>query len=319
MKKLLVLSIAALFLATSCKKVEDDPVPGTSPYNTMTTYMVDNNMDLPDVLNAWIVGPPPLADVQTFIDTYDIIDLRSASDYATGHIEGAVNSTLADILTTASGTTKPILVVCYTGQTAGHAVVALRLSGYSDAKVLKWGMSGWRSDLSGPWEGNSGPTNGITAIGHTNWVTTATEPIETFNDPDISGSGDGASILAARVQNMLTNGFKGVNNTDVLNSPTDYFINNYWAQADVDQYGHIAGAYRISPLSLSVGEINNLDPGKTVVTYCWTGQTSSMITAYLSVLGYDAASLKFGANGMIYTDLQDHKFSTPTEDLPVVQ
>jgi 3-mercaptopyruvate sulfurtransferase SseA len=35
---------------------------------------------------------------------------------------------------------------------------------------------------------------------------------------------------------------------------------------------------------LSVGEINNLDPSKTVVTYCWTGQTSSMITAYLNVL-----------------------------------
>jgi rhodanese-related sulfurtransferase len=59
-------------------------------------------------------------------------------------------------LTTAASATKPILVVCYTGQSAGHAVVALRLSGYSDAKVLKWGMSGWRSDLAGPWEGNSG-------------------------------------------------------------------------------------------------------------------------------------------------------------------
>lgn len=319
MKKLLVLTIAALFLATSCKKVEDDPVPGSSPYNTMTTYMVDNNLDLPDVLNGWIVGAPPLADVQTFINTYYIIDIRSASDYAAGHIEGAVNSTLADILTTASNATKPILVVCYTGQSAGHAVVALRLSGYSDAKVLKFGMSSWRSDTAGPWEGASGPTNGIAAIGHTNWVTTATAPLETFNDPDISGSGSGEAILAARVQNMLTNGFKGIANTAVLDNPTDYFINNYWAQADVDQYGHIASAYRISPLSLSVGEINNLDPGKTVVTYCWTGQTSSMITAYLNVLGYDATSLKFGANGMIYTDLVAHQYVSPTVDLPIVQ
>jgi rhodanese-related sulfurtransferase len=315
MKKLFVLTIAALVFATSCKKVEDDPVPGTSPYKTMTTYMVDNGMDLPDVLNGWIVSAPPLADVQTFINDYFIIDIRSANDYATGHIEGAVNSTLADILTTAAGATKPILIVCYTGQTAGHAVVALRLSGYSDAKVLKFGMSGWRTDLAGPWQNNTGDV----AIGHTNWVTTATEPVTTFSDPDISGSGDAATMLATRVQTMLNNGLKGVTNTDVLDNPSNYFINNYWAQADVDQYGHIAGAYRISPLSLTVGEISNLDPSKTVVTYCWTGQTSSMITAYLNVIGFDAVSLKFGANGMIFSDLQSHQFTPPAEDLPVVQ
>ncbi len=319
MKKLLVLTITALFISTSCKKVENDPVPGTTPYKTMTTYMVDNNMDLPNILDSWIIGAPPLADVQTFINTYYIIDLRSAQDYATSHIEGAVNSTLANVLTTAAGATKPILVVCYTGQTAGHAVVALRLSGYSDAKVLKWGMSGWRSDMAGPWLGNSGPTNGVTAIGHQNWVTTATEPVSTFGDPDISGSGTAATMLAERVQIMLNNGFKGVTNTDVLDMPSNYFINNYWAQTDVDHYGHIAGAYRINPLTLSVGEMKNLDPNEQIVTYCWTGQTSSMITAYLNVIGYNAVSLKFGANGMIYSDLQSHKYTTPTVDLPVVQ
>jgi rhodanese-related sulfurtransferase len=277
--------------------------------------MVDNGMDLPDVLNGWIVGAPPLADVQTFINDYFIIDIRSANHYATGHIEGAVNSTLGDILTTAASATKPILVVCYTGQSAGHAVVALRLSGYSDAKVLKFGMSGWNSNFSTPWEDAIGDM----AIGHTNWVTTATEPVSTFGDPDISGSGDAATLLADRVELMLNNGFKGVSNTNVLNTPGDYFINNYWAQADVDQYGHIAGSYRINPLTLSVGEISNLDPSKEVVTYCWTGQTSSMITAYLNVIGFNAVSLKFGANGMIFSDLQSHKFTPPAEDLPVVQ
>ena len=107
--------------------------------------MVDNDMDLPDILNGWIVGAPDLAGVQSFIDTYDIIDIRGAQDFANGHIQGAVNSPLGNILTAAANTSKPILVVCYTGQSAGHAVVALRLSGYTDAKVLKFGMSGWRS------------------------------------------------------------------------------------------------------------------------------------------------------------------------------
>lgn len=319
MKKLFVLSLAALLIATSCKKVEDDPVVTGDAYTTMTNYMVDNNMDLPDILTNWIVGAPALADVQTFIDTYDIIDIRSASDFAAGHIEGAVNSTLANILTAAQGTTKPILVVCYTGQTASHAVVALKLSGYT-AKVLKFGMSGWSSTFSAPWENASGATNGVTGIGHNNWVTTPTATVATFDNPTLSVSGDAATMLATRVQAMLDGGFKGVANVDVLDNPTNYFINNYWAQADVDAHGHIAGAYRINPLSISVGEMKNLDPAQKIVTYCWTGQTSSMITAYLNVIGYDALSLKFGANGMIYTDLSaSHQFVTPTVDLPVVQ
>ena len=317
MKKLLAILMIPLFIAVSCKKVEDEPAATTNSYKTLTTYLVDNNMDLPQITTDWIVGPPALADVQTFIDGYNIIDIRGGSDFATSHIEGATNSTLADILTTAAGTTKPILVVCYTGQTAAHAVVALKLSGF-EAKLLKWGMSGWTSTLSAPWEGNSGPVNGITAIGHSNWVTTATTPVATFADPSLTLSGDGAAMLKARVQLMLTNGFKASKNVDVLTTPSDYFINNYWAQADVDHYGHIAEAYRVNPLSIAGGEMSNLDPAKTVVTYCWTGQTSSMVTAYLNVIGYNATSLTFGANGMIYTDLQSHKFVTPTVDLPVV-
>ncbi len=316
MKKLLALLFVSLFIVTSCKKVEDDPVVSTSSYKTLTTYMVDNNMDLPDILTDWIVGAPDLADVQPFISAYDIIDIRGAADYSAGHIEGATNSTLADILTHAANTTKPILVVCYTGQTAGHATVALRLSGY-EAKVLKWGMSGWRADLAGPWEGNSGATNGNKGIGHANWVTTTTETPVSFGDPGLTLSGDGAAMLQNRIQYMLTNGFKGVTNTSVLDSPGDYNINNYWAQTDVDHYGHIAQAYRVMPLSIANGEIKNIDPSKTVVTYCWTGQTSSMITAYLTVLGFDAASLKFGANSMIYPNLESHQFVTPTVDLPV--
>ena len=228
-----------------------------------------------------------------------------------------MNSTLSGILAAAANTTKPILVACYTGQTAGHAVVALKLSGY-EAKVLKNGMSGWRADLASPWESNSGPVNGITAIGSPNWVTTGTAALTTFGDPTLTASGDGAAMLAARVQEMLNNGFKGVTNTDVLNNPSNYFINNYWDQVDVDTYGNIAGAYRAKPLSITGGEMNNLDPSEIVVTYCWTGQTSSMVTAYLNVLGFNAQSLKFGTNGMIYTDLHSHQFVTPTVDLPVV-
>jgi rhodanese-related sulfurtransferase len=125
-------------------------------------------------------------------------------------------------------------------------------------------------------------------------------------------------MLKTRVKYMLDNGFKGIPANDVLNDPTKYFINNYWAEGDVTHYGHINTAYRINPISIANGEIKNLDATKTIVTYCWTGQTSSMVTAYLNVIGYNALSLKFGTNCMIYSALTSHKFVTPSVDLPVV-
>ncbi len=315
--------VPALFL-TSCKEENDvfTPEPGPDPtvnFETLSTYMVANDLDLPDVLDGWITAAPAQADLTTFLSTYDIIDIRSAEHFAAGHIDGAVNSSLANILTTASSTTKPILVACYTGQTASHAVVALRLSGHPDAKVLKWGMSGWNSSLSASWEGKSGATNGAVAEGNANWVTTPVATKQTFTYPGITtNASSGAAILEERVTAMLAGGFKGVNAADVLTTPADYFINNYWAQADVDHYGHIAGAYRVSPLSLENGEMANINADATVCTYCWTGQTSSMITAYLNVMGYNAVSLKFGSNNMIYPTLESHKFVTPTVDLPLV-
>lgn len=321
MKKLFLLLLMIPLLLVNCKKDDDNPDPTPTPtdsYEVLANYLVDNDMDLPDILDSWIVGAPAsVDDVDAFLANYDVIDIRGAADFNAGHIDGAINATLDNLLSTAANTTNPILIVCYTGQTAGLATVALRLSGYPDTKVLKFGMSGWNSNNSGPWEANSGPVNGVTAIGSPNWVTTATTPIATFNDPVLTGT-DGATILENQVELVLENGFQGINSTDVLADPSAYFINNYWDQVDVDHYGHIADAYRVKPLSIENDEMKNMDPSKTLVTYCWTGQTSSMVTAYLNVIGYNAKSLKFGANNMIYTELESHQFVTPTVDLPVV-
>ena len=51
-------------------------------------------------------------------------------------------------------------------------------------------------------------------------------------------------------------------------------------------------------MSIADNSILALDPSAKVVTYCYTGQTSAVITAWLRVLGYDAYSLSFGMNGM---------------------
>ena len=279
-------------------------------FNILTEYLDANGMTITDLTTDWITAASGIVDN---LDDYYIMDIRTGDyhgatvlddpddivDYDNGHIEGAVLSSLGTIVTDAALADKPIIVVCYSGQSAGHAVMALRLSGYSNAMVLKWGMSGWNSAFD-VWSGNTAQLN------HANWEAApgAIADAEVFDYPEIDTDlEDGAGILAERVAALLDGGFMSVASVDVLDMPTEYFINNYWDATDVETYGNIDGAYRIKPLVLE-----NLDPAGTVVTYCWTGQTSSLVTAYLTVLGYDAKSLKYGVNSIIYDDLTDNNW-----------
>jgi rhodanese-related sulfurtransferase len=50
-------------------------------------------------------------------------------------------------------------------------------------------------------------------------------------------------------------------------------------------------------------DLKTLPTNKTIVVYCYTGQTSSHLAAYLRLLGYDAKTLMFGTNGMIYDNM----------------
>jgi len=306
MKLVIVVAALSMLFVMGCK--DDSSDPDVSAFETLTAYMDANGMTTVDLFAGWIIAPDSLNQV---MDDYYIMDIRTSDkddngvvDYEDGHVPGAVFSSLGNILIDAANADKPIVVVCYTGQAAGHAVMALRLSGYADAKVLKWGMSGWHSDFD-LWTGK------CVQLDHDNWIYPSDiAAAEEFDYPDIdTDETDGAAILAERVAYMLDEGFKGIaavnaDNNGVLDTPEAYFINNYWAVDDVITYGNIIGAYRIQPLVLE-----NLDPDATVVTYCWTGQTSSMLTALLTILGYDAKSLTFGTNSMIYDDLTSHKWS----------
>ena len=313
MKKLNLFKLALLSFAfsvigfTSCVDPVEEVV--VDHYKVMTDYMKANNMDLNKMTDAWVVDAPTVN--TTGIATYKILDLRSAADFALGHIEGATNTTMANVVTAATGATKPVLLVCYSGQNAAVALVALRLSGISNCKILKWGMSSWNPAFD-KWTANVANIG----KGHANWSTTNTlkTPV-LFALPALAkaeftaADTTGAKILAKRVAYLLSVGFKGVNAADVLTTPTNYFLVNYWAEADVTTYGHIKGAYRLNETLLLGDGMKNIDPASKVTVYCWTGQTSALVSAYLNVLGYDASGIKYGANAMINADLLKNKFS----------
>ncbi len=287
-----ILIVNVIFLSSCKEEATEDP---TSESAILNTYLVGNGMDLNLILtstagNKFVTAPAEAADVA---GKY-IIDIRSDEHFTAGHIEGAVNATIGDLLTEAANAgDKPILIACYTGQTACYATALLRLYGYTEAQALKWGMSGWNAEVDA-WTGNIGDS------GEGSLSTDAAPENTTFDSPTLStGETLGEDILQARVEAVINEwGSATVSSASVVAAPGDYFVNNYFSADHYVSFGHVDGAVRINPLLLADGSVNYLDPSKAVVTYCYTGQTSAVVTAYLRVLGYDAKSMLFGMNGL---------------------
>ena len=76
-----------------------------------------------------------------------ILSVRSAEDYAKGHIPGAYNVPWENVAVdlTKYPTDKQIVTYCYTGHTGQVGAVSLALLGY-DVTNLKYGMMGWTDD-----------------------------------------------------------------------------------------------------------------------------------------------------------------------------
>lgn len=79
-------------------------------------------------------------------DRLFLVDIRGTNDYNKGHIDGATNIPFLAVAVPDNlkllPKDKKIVVICYTGNTAGQTTTILRMLGY-DAVVLKYGMMGW--------------------------------------------------------------------------------------------------------------------------------------------------------------------------------
>jgi len=323
---LLYLFIAATFIFFNVGCSEDETV--TPPVTINETEELIKYLEGTD--GGYINNAAPAVVAATAVNTdilaganITVIDVRSAADYALGHIQGAVNVAIADIVTyyknnNLSSKTK-VYVTCYTGQSAGLAVAALRLSGYTNVFSLKWGMCSWAYPTS--WNNAKlyGQTNPITKQMTANAKNTAGS-LPTFTS---TGKTTGAEIFESRLATVLTEGFTaiGVTRETVFANLANYYIVNYWPVAEYDQ-GHVEGAIQYTPKSdLKLATfLKTLPTNKTILVYCYTGQTSSQIATFLRILGYDAKSLQFGANRLFYDTMPGTKWNEATEfmNYPVV-
>ena len=191
--------------------------------------------------------------------------------------------------------------------------------GHPTAQALKWGMTGW-SDTTDSWTSKTGNVGSDNAA---NWSFGSAPALSIYDEPVLTSlSTEGSEILRKRVELVVSEGFKTASNADVMASPSNYFVNNYFSEGDYTGFGHVKGAHRLLPLTLANGEYKNLDKSAKVVTYCYTGQTSAVVTACLRVLGYDAYSLTFGMNGLSHSSSQwssnQWGVDSKTKNLPLV-
>lgn len=317
--------LAVLIGFTSCSSDDDDDDDDDNGTPLVEAEVLVEHLESANPVNTFpvmIKSTDVYTGVTAGADQY-IIDIRSAEDFADGHIEGAVNVAAGDVLAHYEDNNlqdkETVVLVCYTGQTAGWVNSLLHSLGYTNVKDMKWGMSSWNAATSGKWVNSIGNTYA------TQFVTDATAKAEAGDLPTLeTGKTTAEEILRDRVEAVFAEGFGEAKTTsDMVFSNTDsYYVINYWSEEHYN-WGHIPGAIQYTPkASLTTDTyLQTLPTDKTIVVYCYTGQTSAHVAAYLRVLGYDAKSLVFGVNGMAYDDMPGTKFVEDTEvhDYPLVQ
>ena len=311
----MLLMLMAMLVFVGCSD-DDDPV--APPVATNFEIIADAvEAYLPNIGTSFITATDLNPMVNADPPTTVVFDLRDPSDFENGHIKGAINTTRTDIVTAVEAadlsSTDHLVVTCYTGQNAGHAVLGLRLLGYESAKTLKFGMSSWNANVTGSrWTEPVAPatTSGSCKDDLAQANIEVTE--NTLGDDDIQDYPSGQKALRDAVQDMLVS-FEAITMGDIniADNMDSYFWLNYVNHDDYTDQGvapgHVKGAYQYS-----TGDINDINrdlkmkylptDGTTVLVYCYTGQSSSQVTAALNVLGYQAKSVKFGMNHLFYNN-----------------
>ncbi|MEN8007487.1 MAG: rhodanese-like domain-containing protein [Candidatus Krumholzibacteriota bacterium] len=313
----MLLMLMALLVFVGCSD-DDDPAapPAATNFETIAEAV---EAYLPVVGTSYIkavdLNPMVNADPPTTV----VFDIRNADYYASGHIKGAISTTLADIVTAveAEGLAKTdhLVIACDTGQVAGHAVLALRLLGYENAKTLKFGMSSWNDKGTGPrWTEPVAPATTSGSCKDDLAPTNIEVTENALGDDDLQDYPTGQKTLRDAVLDMLAAGFQKTTMGDVnlAGNMDTYFWLNYVPMDDYTDQGvtpgHVKGAYQFSP-----NGSNDIDrnlkmkylptDGTTILVYCYTGQGSSQAVAALNVLGYKAKSVKFGYNHLFYNNV----------------
>lgn len=280
---------------SACAKTPEAPVVAPAPVAETPVVEVPKVDIVAEAANAYFANMPQdvykipekdfVAKVKAAEDMI-ILDIRSAEDYAKGHIKGAVNAPWGPAVAASLEklpADKPVMIYCYTGQTAGQAVATLNIAGINAKSV----NLGWNLGIS--------KVEGIADLTET-----------TANDfPAVTAAQVKPEVKAAII--AYYDGLAAVKGTTYANykiseDDTKKIVDAKDASALIlsvrkaEDYakGHIEGAINIPFGKGMEQQFNMLPKDKKIVVYCYTGQTAGQVVAVLRLLGYDAVSMHSG-------------------------
>lgn len=309
---------AIILFNSGCSK-EEEPVtpPEINESEILLNYLESNN----DYINNSSTFIITASDVNTLRITFPtkllVIDIRDEAKYSNGHIEGAVRVDFSNLyeyiktINTASYT--KVVIACCAGQTSAYGVSLLRaIGGNTNVFSLKWGMSSWDSTFAqNYWLAN------ISNAYATQFVNTPSPNKNPKGQLPVTlstGKRTGPEILEARVKELFAAGYEVATlpAISVMQSLNSYYVISYRTDALYLNPGHIPGSINYDPTFLPFkgsNDLTTIPTNKTSVLYCFTGQTSSYVGAYLRLLGYDIKSLTYGSNSMIYDIMLNGNFT----------
>lgn len=306
-KRTLSLLLSSLLIAgllvTGCGQAKPATTTPTTPAATTTsedpakvikgaiqTYFNDIGST---VKNSYKITEKDLkTELEQSPDKYLVLDLRKADAYAQGHIKGAINvpygpdiaKNLDNIRALAKD--KTVIVACYTGQTAGQTDSLLNVAGIKTLS-LNSGMGGASVGFATRgWIGQNYPT-----------VTEAT-PMPTA--PAAASKNKAIDEAVQKYFYELPSDSYKIDlpaMKDALAQEADKYYLVDVRKAEDFAKGHIKGAVNIPygpDIAKNLDSIKDQSKGKTVVVYCYTGQTAGQVDSLLNIYGIPTKSLNFG-------------------------
>lgn len=215
-----------------------------------------------------------------------ILDIRSAEDYAAGHLKGAINAPYKDIPTFLDQIPddKPVFVNCYSGQTSSQTMALLNIAGKYAVNIV----SGWNGGIS-------------QAEGYEEYVETEENTFDGTEYPvdDAIKEAITAYYADATSNNYASFNFPPADLMELVDAESDaYTIVDVRQEKDYTE-GHIAGAINIPFGKDMQTRFQELPTDKPMVVNCYSGQTASQVIAVLRMLGFEAYNLTggMGASG----------------------
>ena len=314
------LLLFAVFALDSCKQSGTSQSASESSANPVITsfdgaagMLIDQLREQGDYVNSRQF--PSMIKAPTVYEELDgnihLIDLRKEDFYKKGHIKGAVNVRMPDILDHFENEILPfhfdkIILICYGGHIASYTTHMLRLLGYSNVYAMRYGMSSWNSDFAKDfWAAR------ISSDFQDQLITDDNPKPPSGYQPVLQTSGTtGEDILHERIQLLLSEdrGPIFIDQESVFKNPDDYFIINF-ERKDKYESGHIPGAIRYKPQgTLGIpAEMSTIPTDQSVIVYCGTGHNSQFAVAYLRLFGYDAKSMNYGNNGFMHQKMIEER------------